>query len=347
MHRTLRHVIPLLVAASPALAQSGIFRSFPGPGNVYGMTPDGLTVVGFQPSGAFRWSDADGATILGPGRATAISADGSVIAGIQGTNAVQWTSSGVTTLGPGNSAYMSGDGSVVTGMRASGSSEGYRWSAQNGYQSLPDLPGVGAQSHQSWGISGDGQTVLGSVSYSGGIPAVRYTASGASSLGTIPGGGNPDALASASSYDGGIIYGMGRGPHGYDTFRWTQDTGTVLLGVAAAGFGAPLPAACTPDGGIIAGSAGFRAFVWTIGSGPEDVQTVLEQHYGIDLGGLQLISVTSISADGRTVAGLASNGSYNQGWVAHLGWSIPSPGALPLIGIGAAVAVRRRRSRGL
>lgn len=298
----------LLASAGTAAAQSGTFRAFPPGSNAYGLSPDGQTVLGRDGSGnAFRSTLTGPLTILGPGTAKRITADGTVIMGNVGSNVFRWTQSGTTIIGAGDLQGMSRDGSAAAGLQ-------FQWSSAGGYGSLPSLPSGGAgQNRYAWAISGDGSTIVGSSTwFPGGAAPVRWTSAGALSLGAIP-GGTSDAVGSAVSHDGSIIYGMGLGPTGYDTFRWTEATGMVGLGVTGPGFSAPLPLACTPDGGILVGNAVFRAFVWTMGAGPESVQDLLENVYGLDLGGLQLVSVNAISDDGTVIAGYGEGPGGSRG----------------------------------
>lgn len=347
---SLRCLPALIVAclAPAAWAQPGDFFLFPSGSRAFGVTSDGSTVVGaISPSGsswqAFRWTAASGVQVIGAGMAKFISDDGSVISGISGTantTTFRWTSAtGMQTLGTGDVQGMSRTGARVTGVAGNGA-EGFQWSAASGYQTLPHLPG--AARTYGWNISGDGSTIVGSETIQpNGALAARWTAAGPSSLGLLP-GGVADAAATCVSDDGSVIFGMAHGPNGYDTFRWTQQTGMVGLGVVAADFSAPLPIDCTPDGGIIVGNAGTRAFVWRLGSGPEDVQTVLEERYHLNLGNLVLERVSGISDDGRTIIGNGRDGSVPYGFVATLPWSIPSPSSATIL-VGAALIARRRR----
>jgi uncharacterized membrane protein len=282
-----------------------------GAGSGWDVSADGLTVVGTTPSGLFRYE--------------------------QGVGRVD------VSLGSGPSkARVSADGRVVV-------ADTWRWAAGS---SPVQMPAVGSNfPMRAEAVSADGSVIVGSAQTSLGLEPARWTAAGgAVPLGRIP-GGLYDSAATVVSADGSIAYGPGRGPSGYDTFRWTATTGMVGLGVATGGLlGIPFPMDVTPDGGIIVGGALGEAFVWTVGSGPENLAEVLTEHYGINLGSFQLLSAMSVSDDGRVLVGSAYDGvGHNVGWRVELPWSIPGPGSTVLVaGLVLATASRARRqpSRG-
>ena len=116
-----------------------------------------------------------------------------------------------------------------------------------------------------------------------------------------------------------------------------------VWGVLAAGFGAPLPRDMTPDGNVLVGTAGFTTFVWS-GAGPENLQDVLEQHFGLNLNGYQMLFANGVSDDGRTLVGIGiDQGGFNTGWRVTLPSAIPGPSGLMLLGIGMMMCGQRKR----
>ncbi len=158
-------------------------------GVAYGVTPNGLVVVGADKlaadptARAFRWTAAGGMQMLGAlvvngsSSAHAVSADGSIVVG-QGTRAggreaFRWTeATGIQGLGhlghaPNNPNSFSGgalaistDGNVIVGASsAPDGNQGFRW--ENG-----NMMGLGAwpgNSAEASGVSGDGSVIVGNV----------------------------------------------------------------------------------------------------------------------------------------------------------------------------------------
>jgi uncharacterized membrane protein len=269
---------------------------------------------------------------LGSGYARRISSDGSVVCGTAGSAVFRWTSqSGRTELGSGNIFGMSRDGSVLT-------LDSRMWSVSGGFQTLPPLSGG---SGMGWAVDGDGSTIVGNTF---GAHAVRWDGLVPTDLGIIP-GGFQDADATAVTADGTQIFGIARGPQGYDAFRWTQATGMVGLGFPSAGFNnLPLPQACTADGTILVGNTFGAAIVWRLGSGPEYIQDVLEQQFGINLNGLFLEHAMGISDDGRTIVGFGSRNNARHGFMVQLPSPIPAP-STALIAIAGLLLAARHRTR--
>ena len=144
----------------------------------YGVSGDGLVIVGAGPTGsAFRWTASGGMQDLSllPGgtwsTACAASADGSVVAGYGssalGEQAFRWTATGGTQPleflpgGDGSRASAtSSDGTVVVGWSTSSAGlQAFRWVAGQGIQGLGYLPGCIGSSAAD--VSGDGALVVG------------------------------------------------------------------------------------------------------------------------------------------------------------------------------------------
>jgi uncharacterized membrane protein len=99
------------------------------------------------------------------------------------------------------------------------------------------------------------------------------------------------------------------------------------------------------DGSVIVGrafsDAGSEAVIWTESGGLQRLSDVLTTG-GIDLTGWTLIEAFAVSADGRTIAGVAGNSENRQeAFIAR----IPEPSA-SLLGVGTLVAFILRRVRG-
>ncbi|MHC4105054.1 MAG: PEP-CTERM sorting domain-containing protein [Planctomycetota bacterium] len=311
------------------------------PGGLFGssaaaVSADGTVVVGFGTVGpthsnrykqAFRWTKATGmvslAGVLGT-FAKDVSDDGLVVVGYvntqMGNKLFRWTSSeGLVELGGwGYCSAVSGDGTVVAGFThsldvANGYNEAFVWTAGSGIVRLGCLPGASTCSSYANGVSRDGSVVVGSSASSSGGQAFRWTEGGGmAGLGYLP-GGESGSGASDASRDGSVIVGQSLSSAGYQPFRWTQATGMVGLGH---------PPSCnfsgatgvSSDGRIVVGwgQTGSnpltrRLFIWSEESGMRDVVDVLENDYGLDLGGWTLSAATGISADGRTIVGDGTN----------------------------------------
>jgi len=217
--------------------------------NAYGVSGDGMTVVGSSDSDAglqaFRWTPAEGGEpggeMIGLGHlpddsasvARAVSADGSAVAG--------W--SGATT--------------------PLGTSQAFLWTADDAMIGLGDLPGGESQS-AAQAISADGSTVVG-WSYSGPeSEAFRWTeAEGMVGLGSLP-GGNGYSEASAVSADGSIVIGRSNSASGDEAFIWDADNGMRSLrdllvpevGPALDGWALTYATGISADGTVIVGYDG-------------------------------------------------------------------------------------------
>jgi probable HAF family extracellular repeat protein len=170
-------------------------------------------------------------------------------------------------------------------------------------------------------------------------------------LGDLP-GGTFYSLAEAISADGSAIAGASQSGNGYEAFLWTIAAGMIPLGDLPGGdFWSE--AWSVSDGKVVvgrgrtaSGGAGERAFIWDATHGMRELKTVLENEYGLNLGGWTLSTGTGISPDGTIIMGngLSPTGR-NTGWVVFL----PEPSTFALL-LGAGVAsllayAWRRRKR--
>jgi probable HAF family extracellular repeat protein len=236
----------------------------------YGVNEDGTVVVGVgktqQSPGVLRdqawvWSAGSGVkTPLGflnvpnPGNdsnvthriswANSVSADGVTVAGFSASNveqrAVRWelpstvpqALSGDTTTGSLANA-ISADGRVVVGyaFTADFGISAFRWSANEGFVLLGDLPGVqGPPTSQALGVSGDGSVIVGNGNSSANnfngeafvwdFGGMRPLKSALESAGATGLSGWQLWWATGVSADGQTIVGYGRNPQGrVEAFR--------------------------------------------------------------------------------------------------------------------------------
>lgn len=299
-------------------------------------------------SSPFRWTiregisfleDASGNSVIG--YAAGVSSDGSVVAGTTSDGQIEafhWTArDGFVALGdlPGGqfhsqAAAVSDDGSVVVGHSQNQFPVGvgaFYWTEASGMVAVGDLPG-GKNSSGGLGVSGNGEVVVGqsgSTTSEPNLEAFYWSAS----QGMVGIGDFPDGLFSSdargASFDGSVIVGSGSSDpngSGRDAFRWTAETGLVSLGELPGGSIGEYAEDVSDDGLVIVGHAGDgvrrHAMYWTPDTGMQRVQGTLEE-LGVDMSGWELYAATSVSADGRIIAGNGYNPQGNiEGWVATL-----------------------------
>lgn len=158
-------------------------------------------------------------------------------------------------------------------------------------------------------------------------------------------------VASGVSRDGQWVFGRGAdsaaGTSG--VFRWSEDTGEQMLGfIPGLGQHDAYAMGISDDGSVIVGEArteGFsgipwEAYIWTEGSGMQNLRHVLEHAHGLDLTGWQLIEASAVSADGTTITGRAIDPEgTRRAFVAV----VPTPGVPLLLAPLTIACVRRRR----
>ncbi len=298
---------------------------------------------GFLISHAARWTPEENMRGL-PGQpdeisswANAISWGGSTIVGQTkiegGSEAFLWTeASGFVMLGdlPGGNPQSratsaSGDGAVVvgTGNADDGQARAFRWTEDEGMVSLGMLPN-GANS-SCGAISADGRVIAGQSAVPGaGLQAFRWTENeGMVGLGDLP-GGSVFSVARGVASHGNVIVGYGLSEEGWEAFRWTEDEGMVGLGSieeSQYSFAWDVSA----DGTVVVGESKAggrgRAFIWTPAEGMRNLQEVIQDDLGLDLGTMQeLIKASAVSADGRTIVGWGFNDDGGvEAWLVYLG----------------------------
>jgi probable HAF family extracellular repeat protein len=336
----------LALLAGAAAAQSITGVGFLDGGNrsvAYGMSPDGVAVVGWGTSSsgnhAFRWTRAGGISDLGPmpggsdSFAFAASNGGAVVVGYgdtsTGTLAWHWTAEeGMQTLGTlgGNLSYaraVSPDGTIIVGgsspVTTSTNLRVFRWTQDTGMQNLGGLV-PGNYYSMAEGISADGTVITGLSDNSFGFRAFRWTAAG----GMVDLGwqnGWPTQGWNISG-DGNTVVGYGGSVNGSLCNRWTQGTGIQPLGVLD-GFVYSYNYAANQDGSKIVGSSGlgnpgyYHAHMWTQATGLVDLNTYLPQ-VGVGLSGWDLNVAHSISADGNFIAGEGMHNGLPESWIVSL-----------------------------
>ena len=338
-----------------------------------GVSADGSVVVGAIERddgflGMFRWTTAGGLSDLGVGVGQAVSRDGATLVGdrFNGTvsRAVRWTAdAGVVELGQlpgagapgtaGSTGYdVSADGAVIVGLGYNNIPggppfRGFRWTAATGMTTLGDLPG-GFNFSVARSISDDGQISVGSSDGSGGERAVRWLGSDPTPLDMgLPPGLTGFTEARGVSGDGTVIVGTWGTGFENEAFRWTEAGGYQLLGDLPGGLNDSTGAATNFDGSVIVGvgNAGLdvpdEAFYWTVTDGMRSFRDVLLDN-SIDVSAWETFNLlTGLSDDGRVVVG---TGTLVDGSVAGFRVVIPSPPAGVGLGLGALLALRRRRS---
>jgi probable HAF family extracellular repeat protein len=165
-------------------------------------------------------------------------------------------------------------------------------------------------------VSGDGLRVVGESYSTSGNQAFLWTAaSGMVGLGDLPGGAF-FSRAKDISFDGAVVVGISASASGNEAFRWTEATGMVALGDLPGAGVFSQSNTVSGDGSVVGGLGttghpgspfGFEAFVWTAPTGMRNLQALLEDDYGLDLGDWVLEMVVEMSDDARFLAGFGVN----------------------------------------
>jgi probable HAF family extracellular repeat protein len=308
--------------ASAAISASSDGSVIVGGGNQFtllpnpnGTIPPPTTIADAQP---VRWVNGVISALEAPAgyhaiRALGVSADGSVVVG-----------EGIATIG------QTPQGQPIT--RA----EGFRWA--NGVMTrVGVLPGGGGS--RATGISADGSVIVGdSFANSGDIP-FRWENGVTTPLNI--GGGLIGPTATAVSSDGRVIVGAGSGAAAMQSYRLENGVTELLSSFGRGSFAT----AVSGDGSVIVGWADVgdgptRAFVWDAAHGMRDLQNLLQNVYGLDLSGWNLLEATGVSDDGRTIIGWGTSPiSSGQAFLVTL----PEPAALSVLVPGVILILRRRR----
>jgi probable HAF family extracellular repeat protein len=345
----------LTLAAGTAAAGSGfsvIAESSHGSAAVQGISADGTVAVGVSDGRVFRWTPDQGTAYLSPPDSlhtfyAGVSADGSTIVSTVADStgifsAARWTDqrSDWQNLGglAGQSSPdgvqistgwgVSSDGSMAVGLgwHTNYKAEAFQWSEATG---MVGLGQPANRSSRASAISSDASTVVGFFEHPsfGYRRPVRWV-----------GGGEPDLFlgadlpgeALAANSDGSVIVGAaslsGSGNH---AFLYSDATGVQDLGIIGDDpFGlSQSVASAVSDNNSVVGWVGDifngspQGFVWI----PEDGMMFVKDYLAAQ--GLTvpdewyIASVNAISADGKTMGGLAIN--LNR--VAYAAWIATIP----------------------
>lgn len=304
---------------------------------------DGVLVELGSTLGAASWPgglNADGSLITG---AVYGDLDGS---GEPTRAAVRWVNGGLAELlpVPGDSQH-----SEVFGTSLGGTSVGcYKAIKENGFPSTSHrmIPTEGANG-MIWSPGGGYRVISPSIA---GADAASIV------LTTISDGGGVALANNISTTRSGSKAGIVADPSGNDDWIEADLDFTFLDAGDINGDGQidlmddhdSSALALSADGSVVGGSATLfgqtMAALWIRGASGayeyHDVGTYLSHIGGTGMDGWTLLEVTGVSADGSMIAGVGLNPlGQTTGWYA----SIPSPGALTLLGLGGLLATRRRR----
>jgi probable HAF family extracellular repeat protein len=347
------------VCASAAQAQpAGLWIIDGPPGGDSGtfgraVSADGRVVAGNSSFTGFTWTREGGraqfdTTPLVRPVPAGLSGDGTVVAGTAsavglGQRAFVRDSVGTLTdlgtlVGDVNSFAngLSRDGRVAVGNSATAVGPNYRarafrWTAQEGMSSLP-----GSQPLHDEVIaratSADGSVVVG---YSTNLNGADFADAFVWRNGVTTALPERDWVADAWGVSADGRYVVGDTGYIPTAVRWDLVTGEMLeIGAGVAGFGRGV--AVSDDGRVVVGGV----HVWREGVG---AQTLSEYAASFSIAlppGVALAAARGISADGRTIVGTALvNGTMGRAFVL----TIPTPGAVVMLGLAGVVASRRRR----
>jgi len=325
MRRLILCVAMLVVLAAPGQLPAASFQGLgflPG-GNssqAFGVSGDGLVIVGDATTQGFRWTAQTEMVELVGGGISDVSYDGSVIVGGGG----RWTAdTGWVDLGylfvPDDEVYpeaVSPDGSVVVGKCED---QAFRWTAQTGMVDLGPASTPG-ETGAARGVSADGSVIVGD-------PGLWTADTGWTDIG---------GWCADVTPDGSVAVGL----HG----RWTAQTGWVSLGLLP-GHNWTYPSAVSADGQVVVGfsmsDTGQEAFLWTADMGIRNLEDVLTNDFGLDLGYWDFEEATDVSADGTVIVGFG-NSNGTQAFRAV----IPEPSSFAMLGAGVVallLVIRRKR----
>ena len=314
-----------------------------------GVSADGRVVCGSSEGSAgpeaFLWTSGAGMVGLGDleggdyasyGRA--ISDDGTVIVGassssnaiVPNTEGFRWTSTGgmqgIGVVGSGRFAQspatgVSADGSLLVGLTTGwGVTRGFTWTSGAGFTDCGLLQGdtLGLV----WDADEHGSLVVGAAARIDGQYGRKYTGAGGwESLFSGINGAGISVTADASVITG--RYGAG---NSMEPLYFTSVGGATGVGNAPGtdhGAGWDL----SGDGSVIVGTAELVgssdqvAIIWIDGLGTHQLQSWLEDNFGLDLGGWTLTRASGVSDDGLVIVGEGLNRNADrEGWRAEIPW---------------------------
>jgi probable HAF family extracellular repeat protein len=343
--------LTVLIAPMMSTAQSDttpFFMALPPEALPQDVGAGGWTIVGSLFSGgAFYWTPSEGRTAIGGTTAASITRDGTRIVGnaLDGhgiENAAIWT--GGTSwqmLGSFSAnaqpcdqllshAYgASDDGRVIVGLGWDGCryAHAFRWEQSTG---VVDLGSTNARSTRANGGSGDGAVIVGWQEDPVGLRVGAKWIDRAQTIFQGPNGIVSEAFG--ANRDGSIIVGkvcdFAATVDLPSAWTWTADKGVTCFPVSRPSWLPPLPylaamLATSDDGRVIVGAYTFgldsEALLWLDGQ-VFFLKDYLQQHGLPDAfrGWVNTGFLTSVTPDGRTLAGYGAGPTTFQGYMVVL-----------------------------
>lgn len=342
-----------------------------GAGNTPSAVSNGGSVVaGYTTTQYFAWTPGSGLGLIGgaaPGNGVGgqagISADGRYISGtardLANSNLATMSrydrTTGLWTALPSLGAVsgtetssgwgMSADGNTVVGLGwiSGGGANAISWSASTGTTTNLGTT-VAGRSSRANAVNGDGSVVAGWQDASNGFRQAAVWTNGVQQILSSTTG----ALSEASdvSESGAWVVGAGGANSQQRPWRWSAAGGVEILptifnaawrgGATAVGNDGTVLGFYRPFPGPAVQGEGF---IWNPTLGMVNL-TAYVQSQGVVLpAGVSLALPLAMSSDGQTFAGLGRSGTATFGFVV----TIPSPGAMAVLGLAGVAAGRRRR----
>ncbi len=328
---------------------------------------------------SFRWSSSGGIAAIAPlclnsnyAQAWGVSGDGSTIVGDADSSTNGITRNGgisayrvinggpvqamgdlVTALPNSYARAASYDGNIIVGVATDPTTLGavaFRWTPYTGMLPLGDIGSPALSASGAMAVSWDGNVVVGFASPTlptdsqeafvwrpGGGPMIG--------LGYLGVGDARWSIANGVSADGNVIVGQSSIGTDAGAFLW-RDGNMIALGALGGTSYFSSAQAANADGSIVVGMSSTAtgesdAFIWDPVNRMRDLNDVLAG-LGVDLGGYIAREALAISADGRSIAGMASNVDGDAvAFVADM--QVPEPSSMAVLTAMAAGLLARRR----
>ncbi|OHB52333.1 MAG: hypothetical protein A2Y10_00070 [Planctomycetes bacterium GWF2_41_51] len=312
------------------------------------------TVVGDGERSNWIWTT--GTYSLGPGPIVDISEDGSImIANVNsggGDGFYKVVHDAVQTIGGYAHGFnkvkaISSDGSKIVGDTDINNSDQHpAWSYQNGVYTILPLPTGFTGDARAEAISSNGTVIAGNIqSHNSDITETVLWQNGYIEI--LP---NPENVTFSQVLEiagnGSVIVGFYRDTNIARACVWQNgmiETLPMLTGVTNS-----IATGSSFDGSIIFGNflegpgTGFSpigAFIWDELNGTRLLKDFLENDYGLDLTGWNLLSVSATDASGNIITGYGINPQGQEElWIA----TIPEPGTIILFVVGGLMLQRKR-----
>lgn len=308
------------------------------------------TLVGRNPN--WVWSGGTYTVPSFPGLITALSDDGlTIVSGEFGYgNLFYRTIGGATEIISGIAGFayttpygISADGSKIVGNTRSPQMLG--WVYENGSYNLLPLP-VWGQGTDSLKISSDGSIIAGGVWGSTGEGHIVLWENDNMNVLSNPAGVNSAFLRALSGDGLTVAGGYYDSFHNRQVYVWRN--GNIDMLPLLTGATSAVATAVSFDGSLVFGNLldssenSIGSFVWDDINGTRLLKDFLEDDYGIDLTGWNLMSVSATDASGNIITGYGIN-PQGQGelWIA----TIPEPATIALFAFGGLMM--RRKALGI